>query len=165
MKYIKCFEKFNFDELAILSDLEKAILHLVRIHEKTYYNDTKISDEFMFKRDIKELIQMGIERKKFELNPRKYPHNPNISKGISADHILATISDYQIGIYEEDRLGIDDQNVDTSLRLELDILLDPLKKREDDIITSRYYLDDMRKTIKSAMDFDKDGVYQRTYRD
>lgn len=63
MKYIKLFEKFNFDELAILSELEKAILHIVRVHEKAYYDETKISDEFMFKRDIKDLIQMGLDKK------------------------------------------------------------------------------------------------------
>ena len=61
MRYLKLFEKFNFDELVSLSDMEKAILHLVRVHEKYYYNDTKISDEFMFKRDIKDILQMDLK--------------------------------------------------------------------------------------------------------
>ena len=166
MKYIKLFEKFNFDELAILSELEKAILHLIKVHELVYYNDTKISDEFLFKRDIKDLIQMGIEKKGFELNPRKYPRNPNISKvGLTTDHILATVSDYQYGIYDgEDKLGIDSDDVDSSLRLELDMLLEPLKKREDGIITSSYFMHDMKDSIKSALMFDEDGVYQRIYK-
>lgn len=46
MKHLKLFDKFNFDELVSLSDMEKAIIHLVRVHEEFYYHETKISSEF-----------------------------------------------------------------------------------------------------------------------
>lgn len=164
MKYIKLFEKFNFDELAILSELEKAILHIVRVHEKAYYDETKISDEFMFRRDIKDLIQMGLDKKGFELNPRKYPKNPNMSKGLTADHILATISDYQYGMYGEDKLGIDSDDAESSLIFELVVLLEPLQRRTDDVITSSYFITDLTSRIKDAMAFTEDGIYQRIYK-
>ena len=165
MKYIKLFDNFSFDELLMLGDIEKAILHIILIHEKTYYNDTKISDEFMFKNDIKELIQMGINKSKIKLNPRRYPHNPNLSNGLLVDHILATLSDYQLGIYDDDKFGINNEDIDTSLRLELDFLLEPLKKREDGIIDENSFLIDMKDAIKSAMNIDKNSVYQRAYKD
>ena len=162
MRYLKLFEKFNFDELVSLSDMEKAILHLVRVHEKYYYNDTKISDEFMFKRDIKYILQMSIDKKGMELFPRRYPRNPNLSKGISHDHILATISDYQMGIYDsQDLFGIDDDNYDSSLKLEIELLIKPLKDREDDFITTDLYINEIEKAVRSAMSFNKDEIYKR----
>lgn len=162
MRYLKLFEKFNFDELVSLSDMEKAILHLVRVHEKYYYNDTKISDEFMFKRDIKDILQMSIDKKGMELFPRRYHRNPNLSKGISHDHILATISDYQMGIYDsQDLFGIDDDNYDSSLKLEIELLIKPLKDREDDFITTDLYINEIEKAVRSAMSFNKDEIYKR----
>lgn len=61
MKYLKIFEDFNdFDFLANVGKMEKAILKVVEIHEKHYYNDTKISSDPEFLRSIKDLIDTSV---------------------------------------------------------------------------------------------------------
>jgi hypothetical protein len=159
MKYLTLFENFNFDELSILSDVKSAIIHIIRIHEQYFYHDTRITDESLFRKDISDIIQLGIIKSNKNINGK------NFVDGLYTDQILSIINEYQTGIYHENLFEIGNEWFHTSLRLELDILLDPLKKRDNDIIDTPTFIRLMDKKIEEAMLISKRDVYKKKYKD
>jgi lipopolysaccharide export LptBFGC system permease protein LptF len=73
MKYIKTYETFDpqtvkFEFLATMGTVEKAIIHIINVHEKHYYNNDKLTKSPMVIDQIKNWIQSGIVSGELQTN-------------------------------------------------------------------------------------------------
>ncbi len=120
MKYLKVFEDFNDDEfeyLANIGKMQNAILKVVEVHEKHYYNGNKISSDPDFLASIKDLIKSSMD-----------------GEEIFTSDYLSVISSFEERVYGENLFNLNDDRIDESIFDTLNdvivIFLD-LQKEED----------------------------------
>jgi len=101
MRYLKVFEDFNDDEfeyLANIGKMQNAILKVVEVHEKHYYNDNKISSDPDFLTSIKELINSSMN-----------------GEEIFTSDYLSVISSFEERVYGENLFNLNDDRIEESV--------------------------------------------------
>jgi len=108
MKLIKLYEEFwgiksksedsdlEFEFLVAVGNFKKAVTKVVEVHEKHYYNDTKIVNSDMFQTGLKTYI------------------DSQLNNGVRLDDLLDLTKDCERELYNDDKFGID-SDMDYSL--------------------------------------------------
>jgi hypothetical protein len=105
-------EELNFDLLESMSIVYSALLKIVEVHEKHYYNDNKIISDEKFKEGINKLLKSCLDRKE--------------KNNDSAENFIRHIKKCENRIYNKNLFKLDEEGVDESMFSIIDDLIMPV---------------------------------------
>lgn len=137
-------EDLEFEFLANVGKMKETVIKVVEMHEKHYYNDTKMSSNSDFKQSINDLIDSSMTK-----------------KDIFTEDYLSVIKMFEDRIYGKNLFHLNDENWDESMFGILDDLVGPFsdlasnKNRDNDDI--RRFGEDVEHISKMKDDW----IYQK----
>ena len=136
-------EDLEFEFLANVGKMKEAVVKVIELHEKHYYNDTKISSDSGFKQSINDLIDLSMTK-----------------RDIFTEDYLLVIKMFEERLYGKQLFKLNDSNIDESIFGILDDIVSPFNnlvrnknKSADDI--KRFGED-----IEHVMSIKDEWIYQ-----
>lgn len=154
MRYLKLFEEFNqdaeFEFLANIPKMIKAIIKIVEVHERYYYNDNKISTNQDFISEIKKVVDRTIK-----------------GEETFTEDYLEVVKTYENELYNENEFNLNNEHVDESMFVILDEFLsysfkELVKNKNKSVDDVENFEDSIDGVIR---DITTKWVYQKRYDD
>lgn len=144
MEFIKTYESFdqdlNFEFLATMGSVEKALIKIVKVHELKYYQKENISTSNLFISRVKKWIQKGINKNK-----------------LITDDFLEIIRSFEEDIYQKNKFRIFE--TDESLFGIIDDLIYLVEKIQEEI--SQENIQDLEEECEHILNYmDISWTYQ-----